>query len=956
MSGTRLSSVHSLTPVRSRACLRSLVLFVALLAPTFLLPGDGFAQDAAAVNASDHPLLRAFSWRSIGPYGQGGRVDDLAVDPDDPHTYFVGFATGGLWKTTNNGTTFESVFDSYGTHSAGALAIAPSNPDVVWVGTGEANNRQSSSFGEGIYKSDDGGETFTHMGLRETQSIARIIAHPEDADVAWVAASGRLFGPNPERGVFKTTDGGQSWSHVLRVDEDTGATDLVIDPSNPNTLFAATYQRRRTACCFVGGGPGSGIWRSDDGGESWSRLSGNGLPRGTMGRVALAMTAADPDIVYAQIEVAADREEPLSDEDRAEWERLDDEDEPLPPDPQYNGIWRSNDKGMSWEFRSNENGRPMYFSQIRVDPSNPDIVYVVDQQVHKSMDGARTFEELDGFGHVDQHAFWINPADGDHLMIGNDGSVDVSYDQGETWEALRRWAVGQPYHASVDMRRPYFVCTGLQDNGSWCGPSAVRTGEILSEDWYRVGGGDGFYTAVDPTDHTVVYSESQNGNIRRLSLATGEQVSIRPRVPSENNPSSNIVPMPDQDTEIRWNWNTPFILSPHNPDVVYAGGNRLFRSMDRGETWTMSPDLSKNVDRDLVEIMGRSNALPRCNQMDRGQECILSRNDGVSAWSAAVSLTESPLVPGLLWVGTDDGNIQVSRDGGASWREVGENIPGGTRSHYVSRVEASYFDAGTAYASVDGHKSDDLRPYVYVTRDYGASWESISSNLPEYGNVNTVRQDPRNANLLYAGTEFEFFVSLDEGGSWHRFMTGLPVVRIDDVLVHPRDNDLVLATHGRSVMVMDDITPLQQLTPEVMEQDAYLFEPREAVAWKQNRMRSRSVTGDKVLRGDNAQPGTAIHYWLADEVDTGDVSLTVTDVATGEVFRDLEATGHEGINRVQWDLEGNEPEEGQGGGGGFGGPQAPVAEPGLYRVTLTVDGEEFSELVTVVEDGWMGEG
>ena len=458
--------------------------------------------------------------------------------------------------------------------------------------------------------------------------------------------------------------------------------------------------------------------------------------------------------------------------------------------------------------------------------------------------------------------------------------------------------------------------------------------------WYRVGGGDGFYTAVDPTDHTVVYSESQNGNIRRLSLATGEQVSIRPRVPSENNPSSNIVPMPDRDTEIRWNWNTPFILSPHNPDVVYAGGNRLFRSMDRGETWTMSPDLSKNVDRDLVEIMGQSNSLPRCNQMDRGQECILSRNDGVSSWSAIASLTESPVVPGLLWVGTDDGNIQVSRDGGASWREVGSNIPGGTKSHYVSRVEASYFDAGTAYASVDGHKSDDLRPYVYVTRDYGASWESISSNLPEYGNVNTVRQDPRNRNLLYAGTEFEFFVSLDEGGSWHRFMTGLPVVRIDDVLVHPRDNDLVLATHGRSVMVMDDITPMQKLTPEVVAEDAFLFEPREAVRWKQNRMRSRSVTGDKVLRGDNAQPGTAIQYYLSDETDAGDVSLTVTDVATGEVFRDLEATGHEGINRVQWDLEGNMPEDApSGGGGGFGGPQAPVAEPGVYRVTLTVDGE-----------------
>ena len=931
---------------------RSPAALFALLAGAAFVPLASVAQeaDAPAVNASDDPLLRSFSWRSIGPFGQGGRVDDLAVHPGDPHTYFVGFATGGLWRTTNNGTTFESIFDTYGTHSIGALAIAPSNPDVVWVGTGEANNRQSSSFGDGVYKSEDGGRTFTHVGLRETQSIARVIAHPEDADVAWVAANGHLFGPNPERGVFKTTDGGRSWSRVLSVDEDTGATDLVIDPSNPNTLFAATYQRRRTACCFVGGGPGSGIWRSDDGGGSWTRLSGNGLPRGTMGRVALAMTPADPDILYAQIEVAADKEEPLTDEERAEWERLDDEDA-LPPDPQYNGIWRSGDKGVSWEFRSNENGRPMYFSQIRVDPTNPDIVYVVDQRVHKSRDGARTFEVLDGYGHVDQHALWINPDDSDHLILGNDGAVDVSYDQGETWEALRRWAVGQPYHASVDMRRPYHVCTGLQDNGSWCGPSAVRTGEILSEDWYRVGGGDGFYTAVDPTDHTVVYSESQNGNIRRLSLATGEQVSIRPRAATENNPSSNIVPMPDRGTEIRWNWNTPFILSPHNSEVVHAGGNRFFTSMNRGETWTMSPDLSRNTDRDMIEILGQANALPRCNQMDRGQECILSRNDGVGAWGAAVSLTESPLVPGLLWMGTDDGNLQVSRDGGANWREVGANIPGGTQGYYISRIEASHFDAGTAYASVDGHKSGDLRPYVYVTRDYGASWEDITSNLPEYGNVNTVRQDPRNRNLLYAGTEFEFFVSLDEGGSWQRFMTGLPVVRIDDVLVHPRDNDLVLATHGRSVMVMDDITPLQQLTPEVMERDAFLFAPREAVAWRQNRMRSRSVTGDKVLRGDNARPGTAIHYYLADETDAGDLSLTVTGVVTGEVFRDLDATGHEGINRVQWDLRGNMPENQTGGG--FGGPQAPVAEPGVYRVTLTVDGEQLSRLVTVLEDVWM---
>ncbi len=931
----------------------------ALLASVALAPRAVPAQnpEEPLVNQSDDPVLRAFSWRSVGPFGQGGRVDDLAVHPWNPHTYFVGFATGGLWKTTNNGTTFRPVFDSYGTHSVGDIAISPADPDIVWVGTGEPNNRQSSSFGDGIYLSADGGETFTHMGLRATQTISRVIAHPTDAGVAWVAANGHLFGANPERGVFKTVDRGRTWNHVLRVDDDTGATDLVLT-SDPDILFAATYQRRRTACCFVGGGPGSGIWRSDDGGGTWTRLSGNGLPRGTMGRIALATTPADPgmvytrnpDVVYAQIEVAADREEPLTQEERAE---LESRDEPLPPDDQYNGIWRSTDGGETWEFRSNENGRPMYFSQIRVDPNDPDIVYVVDQRVHKSVDGAATFEVLSGYGHVDQHALWINPENSRHIMIGNDGGIDVSYDRGETWEAFRRWAMGQPYHASVDMRRPYHVCTGLQDNGSWCGPSGVRGGNILSEDWYRVGGGDGFYTAVDPTDYTVVYAESQNGNLRRLSLATGEGGSIRPRAPTDENPRTNIAPAPEAGTEIRWNWNTPFILSPHNPDVIYAGGNRLFRSLDRGETWTMSPDLTRSIDRDRVEVMGRANSLPRCNRMDRGEECILSRNDGVSRFSTIVSVAESPLVPGLLWVGTDDGNVQMSRDGGATWTEVGRNIPGGTMGYYVSRVEASHFDAATAYASVDGHKSDDLRPYVYVTRDYGESWESIASNLPEYGNVNTVRQDPRSARLLYAGTEFGFFVSLDEGGTWRPFMNGLPVVRVDDVVVHPRDGDLVLATHGRSVMIADDVTPLQQLTEDVMGEDVFLFEPREAVRWKQDPRKSRSVTGDKVLRGENAPPGTAIHYWLREA--SGDMQLTVTDVATGELFRDLEPVGNNGINRVRWNLRGNRREGPPEGGGGFrfGRGQGPMAEPGLYRVTLTVDGREFETTVTVLEDVWM---
>ena len=907
------------------------------------LPASGQDGDEVPIiNAPEHPLLQGFRWRSIGPVGQGGRVDDLAVHPTDPRVFYVGFATGGVWKTTNNGTTFQPIFDSYETHSIGDLALAPSDPEVLYVGTGEANNRQSSSFGYGVYKSSDGGASFAHMGLSEIQSIARVLVHPANPDVVWVAAIGHLFGPNPERGVFKSTDGGETWRQVLAVDEDTGATDLVMDPSNPDVLLAATYQRQRTVCCFVGGGPGSGIWRSEDGGETWSRVVGSGLPAGTMGRIALAMTPADADVVYAQIEVAADQEAPLSEDEIEEWRQLARVDS-LPPDPQWSGVWRSADKGRTWEFRSNENGRPMYFSQIRASTEDPDIVYTVDQRVAKSLDGGRTWETLDGYGHVDQHALWIDPADHDHLMIGNDGSVDVSWDQGETWESLRSWAVGQPYHASVDMRRPYQVCTGLQDNGSWCGPSSVRSGPILAQDWYRVGGGDGFYTQVDPTDPAIVFVESQNGRIRRVDLRTGATRSISPRAPDEERPEdTNIVPVPP--AEIRWNWNTPLLLSPHNPRTLHAGGNRFFTSRDRGETWTMSPDLTKDIDRDAEVVMGVANSVPRCSQFERGLECALSRNDGVSRWSSLTSITESPIVPGLLWAGSDDGNIQVSRDGGATWTEVSRNLPGGTTRHYVSRVEASHVDPATAYVSIDGHKNDDLRPYVYVTRDYGRSWASISSNLPSFGNVNTIRQDPRNPRLLYAGTEFGFFVSFDEGGTWHDFMPGLPVVRIDDVLVHPRDNDLVLATHGRSIYVLDDIAALQALNEDVLASEAHLFDPRPAVRWKNEIQRSRSITGDKNWTGESAPPGTMIQYYLAAPTD---VSIEVSDIATGEVVQQLEGTGYAGLNRVTWDLRTNPGPE--GGVRRLG----PPVDPGTYRVTMTAVGATYTALLEVLEDRWL---
>jgi len=744
-------------------CSRTLLtaLFLAPLPTLVSAQGGGQGQQQApaapAINQATDPLLKPFRWRSIGPVGQGGRVDDFAVVESDPSTFYVGFATGGLWKTTNHGTTFEPVFDTFTSASIGDVAVAPSHPDIVWVGTGEANNRQSSSFGDGIYKSTDGAKTFTHMGLRETQTVARFLIHPRNPDVVWVAANGHLFGPNPERGVFKTADGGRTWRKVLFVDDHTGATELVMDPSNPDVLFAATYQRRRTAWGFAGGGPSSGIWRSDDGGERWSRVSGNGLPNGTMGRVALDFSRSNPNVIYAQIEVAPDEERLVAQGQRQGGGAGQagtggpgaqaggggggppqcpttgviqeagaggggggggGQQQPAEPDPQCSGVWRSNDKGRTWEFLSNQNARPMYFSQIRVDPSNENTVYTAGVQSYKSTDGGKTWRTLQGQGHVDHHALWIDPNDSRHVMYGNDGSVDVSWDGGETWESLRSWAVGQPYHASVDLRRPYFVCTGLQDNGSWCGPSSVREGPILAQDWYRVGGGDGFYSQIDPTDWMILYSESQGGNMNRYNLRTGESQSIRPRAPlrpgqgpggggggggqfqnltpeqQEAFRRGNIAPQPPEGTQFRWNWNTPMLLSPHNPSVIYVGGNRLFKSFNRGETWTMTGDLTKAIDRDTREIMGQKGTLPRCGR-ERSGACILSKHDGTSAWGTLVTIAESPLVPGVLWVGTDDGNVQVSKDGGATWTEVGKNIPGGTKEYYVSRVEASYYSLDT---------------------------------------------------------------------------------------------------------------------------------------------------------------------------------------------------------------------------------------------------------------------
>ncbi len=927
----------------------------------------------ASFNAPTDPHLQGFEWRSIGPTGQGGRIHTLGVVERDPRTFYIGYATGGLWKTTNGGITFDLKFpihDEHHTHSIGAIGIAPSNPNILYVGTGEACNRQSSSFGTGIYKSTDGGETFTFLGLRETQSIGRVIVHPTNPNIVWVAAVGNLFGPNEERGVYMTTDGGQNWSRTLYIDQHTGATDMVVDRSNPNVLFAAMYQRQRSAWGFIGGGPGSGMHQSTDGGKTWRRMSGGGLPDGVMGRVGLAMSRSNPNVVYAQIEVA-----PTSAPEGGAAPT------PAPaaaaaeqgargggaaPDPTRSGVWRSADKGRTWTFMSNQNNRPMYYSHIEVDPTNEQIVYTGGVSAMKSIDGGATWTSIqgNGVGHVDNHAIWIGGPDGTLVMYGNDGGLAISPDGGESFEAIRTEAMGLPYHVSADMRRPYWVCTGLQDNGSWCGPSSVRSSQgIRMWDWISVGGGDGFQTQVDPTDHRIFYTESQNGALRRYNLnVDGSAPSIRPTAGGRG--GGNIVPQPPDGTQINFNWNSPIRISHHNPQTILYGGNRLFISRDRGDTWTMTAPVGKDIDASTRSMMGISYALPSCGGRGAApQPCIPSKGDGIGATEARtiLEIAESPVVQDLYWVGTADGNLQVSRDGGRAWTDVGRNIPGGTREYWISGLEASWFDAGTAYASIDGHHQNDLNPYVFKTTDYGATWTNITSNLP-WGHVNSVRQDPVNPDLLYVAHEFGFFISLNDGQQWHKFMPNLPTVRVDEVLVHPRDNDLILGTHGRSVWIMDDISALQRMTPEKMKQNEVLFAPRDAVAWKTDPRNSTAVPGLQHWRGEPAPRGTAISYFLR-TATSGEVRVTIRNTATDTVVRACLGTGTAGLNRFQWPLTGGgtddatlQPCAGGGGGGRGGGGGGGAITPGVYSVTLTVGGRDVgTERFSILDDLWMNE-
>ena len=991
-------------------------------APSTALPSP--SPTPTPINWSDDPMLKRFVFRGIGPASMGGRIDDIQCVENNSYICYIGAATGGVWKTTNNGTTFTPIFDTYSTASIGDIAIAPSNPDIVWVGTGEANNRQSASFGDGIYKSTDAGKTFTKMGLEDSQTIARIVIDPKDPNTVYVAVLGHLFGPNKQRGLYKTTDGGKTWNNVKFIDEDTGFTDLAMDPVDNKTLYAASYQRRRTSWGFNGGGPGSGIWKTTDAGKTWTRISGAGFPEGMLGRIGIDVSRSNPNVIYAQIEVGATTGTG-GEEQTFGGAGATPTPTPTPtptasptPDPKKHGVWRSDDKGKTWKVvascfnlnNCNENNRPMYYSQIRVDPSNPENVFVGGLNFSRSTDGGKTFKSLQpGIAHSDHHAIWIDPKNGKHIMIGNDGGLDVSYDQGDTWEFVNTGIVATQFYAvAVDMRRPYYVYGGLQDNGSWGGPSQTRSNAgITNADWFRTGGGDGFYSQADPNDPYIIYSESQNGNMTRIDMRTGRRTQIRPRTTpprrgggggggggrraggggggqgsgnaaaaaspeaSPQDPQAalaafaaaqgfggfgggggtNVVPAPAANETFRFYWNTPIIMSPHNSSVLYVGGDRFFKSVDRGDHWTASADLSKHIDRNTLSIMGV-----------KGSEPMASKNDGYTSYGYVVTIGESPMVPGIIWAGTDDGNVQLSRDGGAAWTNVAKNVPilreKRGELYHITRIEPSRYDAGTAYLSVDGHRFDDLRPYLYVTRDYGSTWSEVTAGLPVMGNVNVIREDPKNKELLYAGTEFGLFMSIDGGKEWRPFMSGLPRIRVDDILVHPRDNDLIVATHGRGIYILDDISALQQLG-KIQNNDVTLFDVRPGVLWYNDVRLDRYTGGSKWFHAPNPAPGTAISYYLK-SIPAGDVKLTISDY-TGKVVRSLVATKDTGINRIQWNLRG-EPIRppagfagfgggGGGGGGGFGGAFAgPPLEAGTYQVKLSVNGKDYTTKAVIEND------
>lgn len=841
--------------------------------------------------------LDGLTWRHIGPAAFGGRIPALAVDPRNASIIYVGAASGGVFKSVNSGASWTPVFDNTsGAQSIGALAIAPSDSRIVWAGTGEPNNRQSSSWGNGVYRSLDGGVTWDAMGLEDTHHIGRIVIHPTDPNVVWVAALGRLWGPNAERGVYRSRDGGRTWQRVLAVDEHTGAVDLVLDPDG-RTLLAATYQRQRRAFGFVGGGPGSGLHRSTDGGDTWQRLT-SGLPSGSTGRIGLAQSASKPEVIYAVIEHRT-----------------------------AGGVHRSDDRGVTWRRVNPLNPRPMYYSKLRVDPTDPEHLWLLDAYLFESRDGGKTLKsDSTGAGiHVDHHSMWIDPGDPKHMLLGNDGGLYLTHDGARTWRFIDNLPIGQYYDVSVDNRVPYNIFGGTQDNGTWSLPSrTLNQGGIFNSDIVHLAYGDGFYANPDPSNPRFVFANSQNGRAYVTDLDTKEQRLIRP-APA------------DSTEKYSFGWSTPALVSPHDPNVYYYGGNRLFRTRDRGHTWdVISPDLSRRQNWKTLRIMGVVR-----------DSTTLSRDDGVSDYGVITTITESPRRRGLLLVGTDDGLVHLSPDDGVTWADITARF-GHAGRLWVSRVLASQHDERVAYAAFDAHQDNDFAPYLYRTSDGGSTWQRIDGGIPSGYVINALAEHPMAAGVLLVGTEFGLVISYDAGGSWHQPRGNLPRAPVDDIVVHPETRDIVLGTHGRSLIILDDATFLGSGDPASVRSPT-LAAP--VPAYMAYAARAIPAAGGARFAGDNAPVGALFTYAIpAGGGSVDSVSIVVRD-GSGTVIRELRGSGAPGVHRIAWDLRYQLPYTPVAADAvWFGPPKGVWVLPGDYQVTLRRGNAESTARLTVRAD------
>lgn len=866
-----------------------------------------FVLSAAAALSSqiaDEDLIKNMSWRNIGPANMSGRISDIVALDDDFTHVLVASASGGVWKSVNAGTTWEPIFDRYGSASIGDVAVFQKNPDIIWVGTGEECSRNSVAWGDGIYKSVDGGKTFIRMGLETTQVIGRVLTHPDDPDVVYAAATGPLWGFTGDRGLFKTENGGETWIKLgggLPNDGRTGAIDLVMHPENPDILYVGFWQRIRRPWRFDSGGPNGGIFRTEDGGKTWTKLK-QGLPKGDLGRIGLAISRSNPEVLMAVVEHGFQPPPMIQTKEGRK------------PNPEYedmtklgSGIYRSEDGGRSWMYMNRMNDRPFYYSHIYINPFDDNLIYYLATNLHMSEDGGKTLKTVPGL-HPDFHAMWLDPTNRNRYYVGQDGGAALTHDHGNTWILFDNKCISQFYAVSADMRDPYYVYGGLQDNGTWAGPGMSREGTILTDFWFNLAGGDGFHTQNDPTDWRTLYAETQGGNIMRINVETRETARIRPspqntynwkdhlpkidRKKSED-PAPEGQPMPFRRTQMpfRFNWSSPILISPHNPHTVYFGGNHVFMSVNRGDNWRIiSPDLTTNDPEKYARPTGG----------------ITLDQTGAETHCTIISISESPITPGLIWVGTDDGNVQLTRNGGVSWTNVRANVAGVPAGTWVSRVEASRFDEGTCYLSFDGHRSDDFRPYAFKTTDFGRSWTSISGDLPDGEPVYVIREDLKNKNLLFAGTEFSVFFSRNGGTSWTRLNLNMPTVAFHDLIIHPRDNDLIAGTHGRGIWILDDISPLQEAADDVLSSDVHLFKnERPGTQWYSLR-RGGYGRGDLYFRGENPAEGAAVHFYLK-EKPAGPVTVEITDV-TGELktvytLKDPDA----GIHRMMWDMRFDPP-------------------------------------------------